>query len=120
MIFGRRRFSFGSCAAFALNSDRAVAKCVAFTAELAKCAWANGFFLNFAVQSKRTTGLTITSPTSNCLPMPARSPGRDYQLGLHFKNDLTPHVPDLHICPLIARKLRFLLEGSAVVRQQLA
>jgi len=22
----------------------------------------------------------------------ARSPGRDYQLGLHFKNDLTPHV----------------------------
>ena len=65
-IFGGRVLSFGSCVAFALKSDRALTKCVVFGAELVKCAFANGSFLNFAMQSKRTMGLTITSPTSNC------------------------------------------------------
>jgi len=35
-IFGRRWLSFGSCGAFTLKSDRAVAKCVAFAGELVK------------------------------------------------------------------------------------
>src|SRR5258706_5302905 len=58
-IFGRRVFSFGSCAAFALNRDRAFANFVVLAAELAKSDSANGLFLYFAVQSKRRTVLTI-------------------------------------------------------------
>ena len=66
--------SLGSCAALALKRDLAVAKCEVDGALLVKEAVANGSFLNFLMQSKRTTGLTTTSPTSNAVPMPPAVP----------------------------------------------
>ena len=41
---------------------------------VSSCSAWNGSFLNFAVQSKRTIGLTTTSPTSNSLPIPPAVP----------------------------------------------
>jgi hypothetical protein len=73
-IFGALVLSFGNCPALALNSVLACANFFVTADLLEKCSCANGCFLNFDRQSKRTIGLTTTSPTSNSLPMPPAVP----------------------------------------------
>ena len=112
MILGALVLSFGSCAAFALNSARAVAKWLAFAASALVVRPARkACSLNFAVQSNLTIGLTMTSPTSHCRADAARRARRDHELRLHLLDDLAPDV-DVRQLRAILRHVRIRLEDD--------
>ena len=73
-IFGGRVLSFGSWPALVLNSDLRGGEVLRLGRAAGIVRLVNGSLLNFEMQSKRTIGLTITSPTSHSLPMPPAVP----------------------------------------------